>query len=295
MPKPKIGAHMSISGGYDKAVTAAADMGFDCVQLFSKNSNQWKGKSITAKEAELFKNTMSERKITDPLIHDSYLINLGSAKPDLYEKSLAAFADEVLRAETLGVPCVVMHPGTPTEDKSADPVESGLKRIADALNAVFTEVGNNNKVTVLLETTAGQGSNLGWRFEHLAKIIELSKFPERLAVCVDTCHIFAAGYSILDEKSYENTFAEFDRIIGVDRLRAFHLNDSVKGLGCRVDRHAHIGHGEIGAKPFGFILNDPRFVAIPMYLETPKGTTEINGQTADWDAVNLSILRNLVK
>ena len=286
---------MSISGGLEQAVLAAAKIGFDCVQLFSKNSNQWKAKPITPDAAELFKKTLLETKITAPLIHDSYLINLGSAKPDLYEKSLAAFSDELQRAELLGVPNVVMHPGTPTEDTSDDPVESGLRRIAAAIDLSLESVGTNGKVAVLLETTAGQGSNLGWKFEHLARIIELSKYPDRIGVCVDTCHIHAAGYGIAEKKEYEKTFDEFDRIIGIERLKAFHLNDSVKGTGARVDRHAHLGQGTLGLEPFRLLLNDPRFLAIPMYLETPKGTAEINGETVDMDAVNLQTLRSLEK
>ena len=285
---------MSISGGLEQAVLAAAEFGFDCVQLFSKNSNQWKGKPITSDAAELFKATLREKQIAHPLIHDSYLINLGSAKPDLYEKSLAAFAEELSRAEKLGVPYVVMHPGTPTGDTSDDPVESGLRRIASAIDQSLESVGKNAQVGVLLETTAGQGANLGWKFEHLAGIFELSKHPERLGVCVDTCHIHAAGYSLADQKSYEKTFAEFDRRIGLNRLKAFHLNDSVKGIGARVDRHAHIGHGTLGLEPFRLLVNDKRFQRIPMYLETPKGTTEINGKTIDWDLVNLQTLRGLV-
>ncbi|MCL2305611.1 MAG: deoxyribonuclease IV [Planctomycetaceae bacterium] len=284
------GAHFSISGGLEQAVLAAAELGFDCVQLFSKNSNQWKGKPITPEAAVLFQTTLRETKITHPLIHDSYLINLGSAKPDLYEKSLAAFSGELLRAEQLGVPYVVMHPGTPTGDTTDDPVKSGLRRIASAIDQSLESVSQTG---VLLETTAGQGANLGWKFEHLAKILELSKYPGRLGVCVDTCHIHAAGYPITDQKSYEKTFDLFDRIVGLDRLKAFHLNDSVKELGSRVDRHAHLGHGTLGLEPFRLLVNDGRFQKIPMYLETPKGTTEIDGQTVDWDLVNLQTLRKL--
>ncbi len=293
------GAHMSIAGGHQRAVEAAADLGFDCVQLFSKNSNQWKAKPISPEDAALFRETLLKRNISHPLIHDSYLINLGSAKEDLYEKSVEAFLDELRRAETLGVPYLVMHPGTPTGDASGDPVESGLKRIAAALDRVFEALEKDrpqrpDRTDVLLETTAGQGANLGWSFDHLARIIELSRHPDRLGVCVDTCHIHAAGYPIIEKQDYETTFASFDRVIGLNRLKAFHLNDSVKGLDCRVDRHAPIGHGTLGLEPFRHLLNDPRFREIPMYLETPKGTTEIDGVTLDWDAVNLKTLRSLI-
>ena len=283
---------MSISGGLEQAVLAAAEIGFDCVQLFSKNSNQWRAKAIAPQEAERFQTTLREKRITHPLIHDSYLINLGSAKADLYDKSLAAFTEELQRARQLGVPYVVTHPGTPTGDTTSDPVESGLRRIASAVDRSLETVSG---VSVLLETTAGQGSNLGWKFEHLARIIELSKHPDRLGVCVDTCHIHAAGYKITDKKSYDNTFAEFDRIIGLTRIKAFHLNDSVKEIGSRVDRHAHLGHGTLGLEPFRLLVNDKRFKNIPMYLETPKGTTASDGETVDWDAVNLRTLRELLK
>ena len=293
-----LGVHESISGGLEQAVLAASESGFDCVQLFSKNSNQWKAKPISAESAELFIKTLNDRKITHPLIHDSYLINLGSAKVELYEKSVEAFTDELRRARILTVPFVVMHPGTPTEDKSSDPVESGLKRIAAGLDRAITSLESETEFTfrpdVLLETTAGQGANLGWSFEQLARIIELSKYPDRLAVCVDTCHIHSAGYPIIEKKDYEKTFEKFDKIIGLERLKAFHLNDSIKGLGNRVDRHAHIGHGTLGLEPFRHLMNDPRFENIPMYLETPKGTTIIDGETLDWDAVNLATLRSLI-
>lgn len=310
---------MSISGGLEQAILAAAEIGFDAVQLFSKNSNQWSAKPITPELAELFHTTLETTQIRFPLIHDSYLINLGTAKPDLYQKSCHAFLDELARAHTLGVPNVVMHPGTPTDDRSADPVEAGLARIADAIDFCFkslddlltkeNKAGANqtaqpqtenrpnsvNPVHVLLETTAGQGDNLGWSFEHLTRIIERSQFADRLGVCIDTCHIHAAGYSILNQHDYETTFAEFDRIVGLDRLKAFHLNDSVKGLGSRVDRHAHFGHGTLGLEPFRLLVNDVRFQEIPMYLETPKGTTLIEGGPVDWDVVNLQTLRNLVQ
>lgn len=293
---PKFGVHASISGGHDKAVIAAAEFGFDCVQLFSKNSNQWKAKPIGEEGAERFRSALREYKISDPLIHDSYLINLASAKDDLCLKSVDAFADEMERAEILGVPWIVMHPGTPTGDDSDRAEENGLRRVAESLDTVFEKTKKSApSVGVQLETTAGQGSNLGWRFEHLARIIELSSFPDRLGVCVDTCHIFAAGYPIVDKKDYEKTFKEFDRIIGLDRLKAFHLNDIVKDLGCRVDRHTHIGHGKLGLEAFRNIVNDKRFQKLPMYLETPKGTTEVDGKELDWDVVNLQTLRKLIK
>ena len=291
---PYFGVHESISGGHDKAVIAAANAGFDCVQLFSKNSSQWKATPLADKEGERFQQALQSRKIRFPLVHDSYLINLASGKEDLRQKSIMAFADELERTALLGIPWIVMHPGSPTGDESKNAEDNGLCRIAEAFNVIFQQTKTSApSVMVLLETTAGQGSNLGWKFEHLARIIELSACSERFGVCVDTCHITAAGYSLASSKEYDATFEQFDQIIGLDRLKAFHLNDTVKGIGSRVDRHAHIGHGALGREPFRFLVNDPRFANLPMYLETPKGTVDINGETLDWDVVNLQTLKSL--
>ena len=288
---PYFGVHASISGGHDRAVWAAAEGGFDCVQLFSKNSSQWKAPPLPPNAGEQFQQALQSRNIRFPLVHDSYLINLASGKEELRQKSMAAFADELERTAMLGIPWIVMHPGSPTGDDSKSAEENGLRRIAEAFDTIFEQ--KKTSVTVLLETTAGQGSNLGWKFEHLARIIELSASPERFGVCVDTCHITAAGYSLATPKEYKATFKQFDEIIGLDRLMAFHLNDSVKGIGSRVDRHAHIGHGTLGLEPFRLLVNDDRFAELPMYLETPKGTVEVNGTTLDWDVVNLQTLQSL--
>ena len=290
---PHFGVHESISGGHDKAVLAAAESGFDCVQLFSKNSSQWKATPLTEEAGQRFQRTLRDRNIRFPLVHDSYLINLATGKEDLRQKSLAAFADEMERTAILGIPQIVMHPGSPTGDESQNAEENGLRRIAQAFDTIFEQ--SKTSVEVLLETTAGQGSHLGWKFEHLARIIELSSYPDRFGVCVDTCHITAAGYSLTTPKEYESTFEQFDKIVGLDRLKAFHLNDSVKGIGSRVDRHAHIGHGALGLEPFRFLVNDVRFAQLPMYLETPKGTVEQDGKTHDWDVVNLRTLKSLLE
>ena len=284
-----IGSHQSISGGLYKAVEITHSLGFDCVQFFSKNSNQWKAKPIDPKEADLFKAKLAELNISHPLIHDSYLINLASPKDELYQKSIDAFSDEVRRAAVLDVPMLVMHPGSYTESSE----EEGLAKIAKGLDEVF-EQNTNNQVMVLLETTAGQGTNLGSKFEHLRTVMDLCRFPERLGVCFDTCHVFAAGYPLQTPDEYAATMKDFEKIIGVKHLKAFHFNDSVKGLSSRVDRHAHIGQGTLGLEPFRHILNDKRFKKVPMYLETPKGTTEIKGQTVDWDIVNLKTLKKLI-
>ncbi|MDR0328866.1 MAG: deoxyribonuclease IV [Planctomycetaceae bacterium] len=290
---PYFGVHESISGGHDKAVLAASESGFDCVQLFSKNSSQWQAKPLTEQDGERFQQARRQRNVRFPLVHDSYLINLASGKEDLRQKSISAFADEMERTAILGIPWIVMHPGSPTGDESPNAEKNGLRRIADAFDTIFQQT--KTSVMVLLETTAGQGSNLGWKFEHLAWIMELSDSPDRFGVCVDTCHITAAGYSLASPKEYEATFDEFDKIIGLDKLKAFHLNDSVKGIGSRVDRHAHIGHGALGLEPFRLLVNDPRFATLPMYLETPKGTVESNGEVLNWDVVNLRTLKSLLE
>ena len=282
---PFFGVHESISDGFDQAVFAARTDGFDAVQIFSKNSGQWRAKPIDADSAERFRKALATTGVRCPMIHDSYLINLASPKSDLLEKSLAALADELTRAAALGVERLVMHPGSYTQGTES----GGLAQIAESLDATLADAPKS--VRILLETTAGQGTNLGWKFEHLAEIMSRCRASDRLGVCLDTCHIFAAGYDFSTQKKYDALMAEFDRVIGLDRLEAFHLNDSVKGLGSRVDRHEAIGHGQIGREPFGFFVRDTRFARHPMYLETPKGTVEMEGRTESWDVVNLRTLK----
>lgn len=283
---PLLGAHMSIAGGYHKAVEAAAELSMDCVQLFTKNNNQWRGKPITTDDVRLFRESLERTGIQAPCAHDSYLINLASPDDTLWQKSLVAFVDELERAEALGLIGVVMHPGSFVTSSE----EAGLRRIVEGLDEAHQRTPRF-KTKTLLETTAGQGTNLGHRFEHLAWILEHLQHPNRVGVCVDTCHIFAAGYPIIAEVDYAATMNEFDRLIGVDRIRCFHLNDSKRELGSRVDRHEKIGAGCLGLEPFRHLLNDPRFAATPMYLETQKGVE--NGDLLD--AINLRTLRNLVK
>ncbi|MDB5387577.1 MAG: apurinic endonuclease Apn1 [Planctomycetaceae bacterium] len=283
---PPLGAHMSIAGGYYKAVEAAATLEMDCVQLFTKNNNQWAGKPISTQDVEDFKNCLKQLGIQHPVAHDSYLINLASPDDALWAKSRDAFAHELERAEGLGLIGVVMHPGAAVGSTPED----GLARIVTALDAVHESTAGVETLT-LLETTAGQGTTLGAKFEELAWIIDHVQTPDRIGVCVDTCHIFAAGYPLIEAADYKATFAEFDRLIGVSRIKAFHLNDSLKPFGSRVDRHAHIGRGTLGLEPFRHLLNDKRFTKVPMYLETNKG--EEDGE--DLDAINLRTLKSLVK
>ncbi len=278
---------MSIAGGIYRAVEAAHQMGCDCVQVFTKNNNQWRAKPLTDQDAAKFQAALDELKISHPIAHDSYLINLASPDDELWQKSVDAFLVELQRAEQLRIPYVVAHPGAYTTSDEM----SGIRRIAQALDKIHTQTPEL-KVQCLLETTAGQGSNLGWRFEHLAEILQQVKHPKRLGVCLDTCHVFAAGYPLATRGDYRATMKAFDEIVGCGLIRAFHLNDSQKPLGSRVDRHAHIGQGHIGIDAFRHLLNDSRFQKIPMYLETPKGEDE---QGRAWDMVNLETLRNLVK
>ncbi|MGD9126154.1 MAG: deoxyribonuclease IV [Planctomycetia bacterium] len=283
---PILGAHMSISGGCHKAVERAAEVGCDCVQLFSKNNNQWRAKPLAEKDAQLFAEALETHGIAHPIIHDSYLINLASPDDTLWKKSIDAFIEELQRADLLGVPYVVTHPGSYTTSDEA----SGIARVVEALDIIHQQT-EDLAAMCLLETTAGQGTNLGHTFEQLAAMLDGVAEPDRLGVCLDTCHIFAAGYPLIEHEEYLATFEHFDKVIGLDRLKAFHLNDSLRDFDSHVDRHAHIGHGSLGIEPFRHLMNDRRFHKIPMYLETPKG--EENGQ--NWDVVNLSVLRGLVK
>jgi deoxyribonuclease-4 len=276
---------MSAAGGAYRAVEIAHRCGCDCVQLFSKNNNQWRAKPLTDDDVHRFRDALARLGIAHPIIHDSYLINLASPDQALRQKSIDAFIVELERAERLGIGYVVTHPGSFTTCCE----EQGLARVAQALDEVHCRLPEA-RVRTLLENTAGQGTNLGWRFEHLAAILASVREPERLGVCFDTCHAFAAGYAMQTRKEYLATMREFDRIVGLERIQAFHLNDSLREQGSRVDRHARIGAGRMGLEPFRHLLNDRRFRNIPMYLETPKGKQD----GVDLDVINLATLRRLV-
>jgi len=278
----ELGAHMSIAGGHEKAIEAALKFEMDACQLFTKNANQWNAKPIDRGAAEKFRERYAGSGLRGLVAHDSYLINLASPDEALREKSRLAFRDELDRCDLLGVPFLVTHPGAHMGEGEA----VGLARVAECLNRIFGERPDGTTM-VLLETTAGQGTALGRSFEELAAIIEGVEAQERVGVCFDTCHAFAAGYELRDEAGYQATMRAFGETVGFERLRAFHLNDSKKGLGSRVDRHAHIGEGELGAAAFGFVLNDPRFAGLPGILETPKG------DDGEEDRRNLATLRGL--
>jgi deoxyribonuclease-4 len=276
-----IGAHMSIAGGISKAFERGQSVQCRTIQIFLKSSNQWKAKPLTEEDKILFQEAQKTSGIHPVVAHDSYLINLASPDSGLYEKSLAAFIEEMERANFLGVPYLVLHPGAHV----GSGVEAGIARIAAALNQAFARV--DSPVTILLENTAGQGSGLGYRFEELASIMEKIKEDGRVGICLDTCHAFAAGYDIRTKDAYASVMREFDRLIGIKKIRAFHVNDSKKELGSRVDRHAHIGQGFIGLEGFRCLINDKRFMKIPKILETPKGPDLAE------DRINLATLRSL--
>ncbi|MBO9316035.1 MAG: deoxyribonuclease IV [Chloroflexus sp.] len=280
---PRFGAHMSISGGVSKSFARGESVGLEAMQIFAKNERQWTAKPISPEETVLFRAEQQRTGIHPVIVHDSYLINLAAPADDLREKSITAFADELERCAQLGIPYLVTHPGAHTGSGE----EAGLARVAEAICRLLADGVGGNTV-ILLETTAGQGTALGYRFEHLARLFELIPYHNRLGICVDTCHIFAAGYDIRDRESYEATFAELDRLIGLSWIKCFHLNDSQKELGSRVDRHAHIGQGCIGLEAFRLLVNDPRFASLPMIIETPKGEDMAE------DRMNLAVLRSLV-
>lgn len=282
---PLLGAHMSIAGGYYRAVELARQAGCDCVQLFTKNSNQWRAKKITEQEAARFKSTLAELQISRPIAHSSYLLNLATPEETLWRKSVEALVVEMERAEQLGLDAVVLHPGAFT---TADE-EAGIENVIRGLDAM-QRATDGIRCRCLLETTAGQGTTLGWRFEQLAAMLRGAVGSERLGVCLDTCHLFAAGYPLGTADEYEETMRALDKTIGFKRIKAIHLNDSKRELGSRVDRHEHIGRGQLGLEPFRLLLNDPRFRHVPMYLETPKGME--NGE--DLDVLNLRTLRGLI-
>lgn len=280
-----LGAHMSIAGGMKLAVERAAAVGASALQVFTKSSNQWAGRELAPGEAAEFRRALVRHGIAKTVAHDSYLINLASPDDGLFERSLTAFADEMRRCEQLGIGHLVFHPGAPRASGEA----AGIARVAAALDRIHRDLPTI-PVRATLEVTAGQGSCLGHRFEQIAAILERVRRPERLAVCLDTCHLLAAGYDIRTERGTRETLAEFDRLIGLERVEAIHLNDSKKGLGSRVDRHADIGEGEVGEAAFRVLLNEPRLRRAAMVLETPKGKDGVEG-----DLRNLRRLVGLVE
>ncbi len=279
---PFLGAHESVAGGLHLAFTRIDQVGGESLQIFTRNQRQWHPADLKQEEIAAFKEAREKHGSMIVASHGSYLINLASGKKELFEKSVAAFSGELQRCEQLGIPYVVLHPGS----HGGDGVEAGLQRFIKGLDRSVAASGFG--VRVLLETTAGQGTGLGSSFEELAHILNNSQYPELLGVCVDTCHIFAAGYELRSVEGYKETMAALDKIIGIDNVLFFHLNDSKKELGSRVDRHEHIGQGCIGPAGFRNLLNDSRFASLPMTLETPKGKDLAE------DRENLRVLRTFL-
>ncbi len=287
----RIGAHMSVAGGVSRAVERAVLHGCEALQIFTKNASQWKGRPLERSEIRAFRQRIDTSGIRPVVAHASYLINLATTFPLLREQSIAAFIDELDRADALGLFGVVIHPGTCTAGSEAD----ALRLIAQAIRAAF-KARPRRKTMVLLEHTAGQGRTVGHRFEHLAVILERLDGSRRVGVCLDTCHLVASGYDIVSEAGYRETFAALDRIVGLDRVKVFHGNDSKKPCGSRVDRHEHIGEGCLGVEPFRRLLNDSRFADLPILIETEKTsrTTRPHAiETDPLDVKNLTTLRAL--
>ncbi len=278
----RIGAHQSVAGGLHRSFERIDKVGGEALQIFTRNQRQWQPAPLGDEECRLFRQAHAEHAQLPVASHASYLLNLASQKPELQDKSVAALIQEFERCQLLGIPYVVLHPGS----HGGDGVEAGLARFVAAMDRVLAT--GYEKVMLLIETTAGQGTGLGSTFAELAFIRNRSKYPERVGVCVDTCHIFAAGYDLRTPESYAATIAELDREVGLAEVKFFHLNDSKKELGSRVDRHEHIGQGRIGLDGFRHLVNDPRFVRLPMTLETPKGDDLAE------DILNIKTLRDLM-
>jgi deoxyribonuclease-4 len=289
---PRLGAHLSIAGGLPRAVDRAEASACQALQIFTKSAGQWRARPLPDEEIALFRRRVRETRIRPIVAHTSYLINIAADDAILRRRSIEALREELDRAEALGLDGLVMHPGSFTTGTEAQ----GLRHISDGLADLFAS-RPDGRAKLLLEHTAGQGTNLGHRFEHLAAIIDQLSGTPRVGVCLDTCHLLTAGYDICSEQGYTETFRSFGRIVGFSRLKAFHLNDSKRPCGSRVDRHEHIGKGCLGLEPFRRILNDRRFARLPMLLETPKLDTPDSRRRSDVDPLdrtNLDTLRGLI-
>ncbi len=278
-----LGAHMSIAGGVENALLEGESIGCTAIQMFTKSNNRWQSSLFKEKQIDKFNAAREETGIDLIIVHTGYLINLANPSEN-WQKSMDSMENELLLAEQLGLDKLVLHPGSHLGQGE----EYGLKRIADSLNQLYAK-HPSTKVKTLLEVTAGQGTNLGYTFEQLAEILNMVDDQKHYGICLDTCHMFAAGYDIRTEKTYNETFDKLDRVLGVERVMAIHLNDTHGTLGGKKDRHTHIGEGTLGLEPFRMLLNDPRFVEVPMLLETPKD------DGIESDIKNLEILRSLVE
>ncbi|OQA35103.1 MAG: Endonuclease 4 [Candidatus Dependentiae bacterium ADurb.Bin331] len=278
-----VGAHMSIAGGLYKSIDRAQAVGGTCMQIFTKSNKQWASKRIDPESAQMFKERWKNSTISAVAVHASYLINIGSANHALRIKSIHALIDELQRCDLLGIPHLIVHPGAATNNS---PVEC-INMIAQSINEIFEQF--HGHAILVLENTAGQGSAVGTTLEQLAEIYKTIKHKKSIGFCIDTCHAFAAGYDISTQKGYELFWEQFDTLLGIEKLKAIHCNDSKKKVGSRVDRHEDIGKGELGIEPFRLLMNDERFYDIPKICETPKGDDE-----QAHDARNIEMLKNLV-
>ena len=283
MPRLLLGSHMSISGGMYKAFERAASVGCATMQVFTKNNNRWAGKPYSEADVQRYAAAAASAGVAPVIAHAAYLINLCAVNPTTLQKSRAALRDELTRCEMLGILGLVVHPGSHVGAGDA----AGIARITESINLTH-EATSGFRTFTILETTAGQGTALGCRFEQIRGIIDLVEDRDRMRVCFDTCHVFAAGYNIATEEGWESTMAEFDHVIGLPRLAAIHVNDSMRGLGSHVDRHDHIGKGKIGLIGFRMLMNDPRLADVPKILETEKS------EDLHEDVENMSVLRSLV-
>ncbi len=289
----RLGAHMSAAGGLFKAFARGDEAGCETMLVFTKSNRQWKAKPLTEKDIEKYRESAAEYSHIYPVaVHASYLINIASPDGALWEKSYLALKDEVERAAAFDLPLLTFHPGSfmkGGEQPGMDKIAAGLTRLLDE-----TAVSAPN-LTVCVETMAGQGTNIGRSFEQLAYILSEVGSNERLGVCFDTCHVFAAGYDIRTPETYAETITAFDKTVGIDKIKCFHLNDSKHELGSNKDRHEHIGKGFIGAAGFANFVNDPRWANHPAHLETPKTEEDDAGNEIEMDPVNLATLRDLIK
>jgi deoxyribonuclease-4 len=274
-----LGAHMSIEGGVSQALVRGQKLGCTTIQLFTRNARQWRAPVLADDEVDKFFAECRGRRIAPVVAHGNYLVNLASSNRAIWRKSFSGFLEDLTRSERLGLPCLIIHPGS-----NARSHDDGIKRVAEALNLAHDKT---RRTVVALETTAGQGHCLGGDFEDLAAILALVEDPTRIGACFDTCHVFAAGHDIRTPDGYRAVLRQFDHIIGLARLRAFHVNDSLGDLGSRLDRHQHIGRGRLGLTAFRCLMTDQRFALVPKILETPKGRSDY------WDRRNLGLLRKL--
>ncbi len=284
---PLLGAHMSVAGGLHRAFDAAEAVGCTCMQIFVKNQRQWSGKPLTEDDVGRFRHAAQRSNVRPVIAHAAYLINLAASDAATARRSVRALIDELTRCEALGIADLVLHPGS----HMGDGIDAGIRRIIQRLDTVHAAT-RGVRTRILLETTAGQGSSIGHAFDQLSRIVEGVRDPCRLGVCLDTCHVFAAGYDLSRAGGYASLLADAEAHLRSSRIECIHINDSQRECGSRVDRHAHIGKGRIGRAGFVRLMNDPRWANVPKILETPKG---FDGRGTDWDIVNLRKLRRMIR